>query len=130
MGLDLLYEHDRQRIAGYQTRIDELLAEEADILEALKCTDGDGLDMLLIKIRAHEALGTRLLEQIRSDSRGLSGEYLTATGVYEATVESILARFLKLREMTAEAAEAFDTAGATGAAAERIEALRAFAKKL
>ncbi|MCR5097444.1 MAG: hypothetical protein K6B14_00690 [Lachnospiraceae bacterium] len=130
MGLDLLYEHDRERIAGYQSRIDELLSREEEIIDDIREADDRELDMLLINIRTHKARGQRLLEQIKTDSRELEGEYLTATAIYQTTVETILARYEKLETMTGDAAVAYDTADAAGDAAKRIEALRSFAKKL
>ena len=130
MGLELLYEGDKERIAGYQARIDELLNREGQVIDALLQTDGKDLDMLLIKIRTHMASGHRLLEQIKNDSEKLSGEYLTATAIYQSTVEEILARYDRLMQVTAEASDTFSTAGVTQKAAKHIEDLRSFAAKL
>ncbi len=129
---NLIYEKDRDRIAGYQAKIDELLANEEEILSALSDVEADrmGLEMLLIKIRTHEAAANKLCERIRTDASELSGDYLTATGIYQNTAEDIANRYERLRKMAAEALTSVDSSDSLRDGAERINRLREFAKSL
>ena len=130
MGRDLLYDHDKDRIARYQSDIDRLLSGEEMIIKSLEDAGYDDLDMLLIKIRANESRGEMLLDRIRSDAAELSGEYLSATGIYLDTVQQIVTRLGNLRRMVEDAARDLGTAISCGEAAARIEKLKAFAEGL
>ncbi len=129
---NLIYEKDKDRIAGYQAKIDDLLANEEEILSALSNIEADrmGLEMLLIKIRTHEAAANKLCERIRTDAESLSGEYLAATGIYQTTAEDIALRYKKLREVASDALVSVDSADELKDGAERINRLREFAKNL
>ena len=130
MGRDLLYDHDKERIARYQSDIDRLLFGEEQIIKRLGDAKLDDLSMLLIKIRANESRAEMLLDRIRSDAAGLSGEYLSATGIYLDTVVQIIARLKELERMVEDAVRDRGTAVSCGEAAAKIEKLRAFAEGL
>ncbi len=129
---NLIYEKDKDRIAGYQAKIDDLLANEEKILSQLSHIEADrmGLEMLLIKIKTHEAAANTLSEKIKKDASELSGDYLAATGIYQTTADDIALRYKKLREMASEALVSVDSADALKDGTDRINRLREFAKSL
>ena len=126
----LLYEHDKQRVSGYEARINKLLEAEESVIESLKQADHKDLDMILIKIRTQQERAKELLAQIKKDNAGLEGEYLAANGIYVTTAEAVLERFGRLRAMTEEAKEKADAAEAAGEAAKKIDGLKSFARQL
>ena len=128
----LKYEKDKDRIAGYQAGIDDLLANEEKILSALSNAEADrmGLDMLLIKIKAHEDAANKVSERIKKDASELSGEYLAATGIYRDTADDIALRYKRLKEMVSDACVSLDSAETLRDGALRINRLREFANSL
>mgnify|MGYP007069891766 CR=1 FL=1 len=125
----LLYERDKERIAGYGRRIDELLSAEEEIIADLSGDIGDGdLSMIEIKLLQKESQAQQLLESIRRDMEGLSGEYLTATGVYLSTVQSIHDRLSGLSQALSDAALTYREAKTAGEAALSIERLKSLAE--
>ena len=116
-------------MAGYGRRIDELLSAEEEIIADLSGDIGaDDLNMTEIKLLQKERQAQQLLDIIGRDMDGLSGEYLTATGVYLTTAQSIHDRLGRLSQAVSDVLRTYREARTAGEAALSIERLKSFAE--
>ena len=131
MGIEsLLYENEKSRMDGYKRRIDSILSAEERLIEGIASGEvtSEGLSLSLVGIRQQKRECELLIKRIREDMAYLSGEYLSATGVYEATAEGMLFRLSRMESAIDEALSNQDMAESAGSAATLSQTLRSFAE--